>query len=159
MITMRYMDVNILVTIIIFINLAFNSHAKQRERIGLLTVTYARNHNYSIFTNYTQHYTQMQCYADIVSEINIVWNNESPPQDIAPYNKQQSTIPINYYHTPANSLNHRFQLPNNSQATILYSLDDDIMVDCATLNQTYQRYLSHSDISPRRIISNEVRSF
>ena len=42
---------------------------------------------------------------------------------------------------------------------MFYSLDDDIRVDCLTLNITYGHYLNATGTTLSRIISNEVRNY
>jgi hypothetical protein len=49
-------------------------------------------------------------------------------------------IPVYFYRTTFNSMDHRYRLPKESTAQLLYSLDDDIVVDCATFQNTLQEY-------------------
>jgi hypothetical protein len=49
-------------------------------------------------------------------------------------------VPVYFYLTKDNSLNYRFRTPKEATADIFYSLDDDIFVDCHTLNTTFTHY-------------------
>lgn len=68
-------------------------------------------------------------------------------------------VPVLFYLTKNNSLNHRFRVPKQATADVFYSLDDDIRVDCLTLNITYGHYLNATGTTFSRIISNEVRNY
>lgn len=63
-------------------------------------------------------------------------------------------MPVYFYLTKNNSLNHRFRAPKEASAEVFYSLDDDIMVDCDTLNKTYMHFWSAKQSQPGRFVSN-----
>lgn len=123
-------------------------------------MTYARNGDFSVFKKYLKLYTETPCYADLIEEINIVWNNEKSPESAGVFEREKFwRIPVNFYRTAFNSMDHRYRLPKHSAARVLYSLDDDIIVDCNTFALTFQQYqkVNHLEVGP--IVANEVRAF
>jgi len=67
----------------------------------------------------------------VISEINIVWNNEKSMEELGVLKKQDEwTKPINFYKSPYNSMVWRFKIPKESKASVYFSIDDDIDVSC-----------------------------
>ena len=57
-------------------------------------------------------------------------------------------------------MDHRFRLTKQSQAKLIYSLDDDIIVDCETFKTTLARYNEvNKQPSLGAITTNEVRAY
>jgi hypothetical protein len=57
-------------------------------------------------------------------------------------------------------MDHRYRLPKESTAQLLYSLDDDIIVDCETFKATLAKFNEVNDqLQLGRITTNEVRAF
>ena len=54
--------------------------------------------------------------------------------------KKYWKIPVYFFRTTFNSMDHRYRLPKESTAQLLYSLDDDIIVDCQTFKLTLDKY-------------------
>ena len=68
-------------------------------------------------------------------------------------------LPVYFYKTNNNSMNHRYLLPKEASADYYYSLDDDIEIDCGTLKNTISQYTQNNYYFPGPVIVNEVRSF
>ena len=57
-------------------------------------------------------------------------------------------------------MDHRYRLPKESTAQLLYSLDDDIIVDCDTFKKTLARFNEvNQELQLGRVTTNEVRAF
>ena len=78
---------------------------------------------------YLERYATMDC--PIVTEINIVWNNEQTMEEMGVYaNKDQWKRNIYFYRTPSNSMSWRFKIAPETKSQVFFSIDDDITVDC-----------------------------
>lgn len=123
-------------------------------------MTHSRNGDYSVLEKYFKLYTQTECYRDFISEINIVWNNEDNPEDTPIFKtKPLWKIPVYFFRTTFNSMDHRYHLPAQSTAQLLYSLDDDIIVDCDTFRDTLARYNQAALQHLGPVTTNEVRGY
>lgn len=78
---------------------------------GLTTVTHSRGGDNSQFMTYLQRYAEMKC--PIVTEINIVWNNEQSMEEMGIFaRKQYWKRPVYFYRTPFNSMDWRYKIAN-----------------------------------------------
>lgn len=72
-------------------------------------MTHARAGDNSQFMKYLDRYATMDC--PIVTEMNIVWNNEQSMDEMGIYaNKDKWKRSVNFYRTPNNSMNWRFKI-------------------------------------------------
>jgi hypothetical protein len=56
-------------------------------------------------------------------------------------------------------MDHRYRLPKESTAQLLYSLDDDIIVDCETFKLTLDRFNEVNKHQLGAVTTNEVRGY
>lgn len=53
-------------------------------------------------------------------------------------NSQNWKRPINFYHTPHNSLDWRYVIPPESKTQVYFSIDDDIIISCQELTKGFK---------------------
>ena len=96
----------------------------------------------------------------IVTEINIVWNNEQSMEQIGIYeNKSQWKRAINFYRTPSNSMNWRFKIAEETKSQVFFSIDDDITVDCEELKKGFEVWRKNAIGSIGPIVSYGPRYY
>lgn len=90
----------------------------------------------------------------------MVWNNEQTPQQMGVLAEQSKWVrPVYFFQTPNNSMNWRYKIPKESQAQVYFSIDDDIIVDCAELGKGFAVWQSLAVGSVAPIVSYGPRLF
>jgi hypothetical protein len=121
-------------------------------------MTHTRGNDSSQFEKYISLYAFMDC--PIVTEINIVWNNERTPENMGILaNSSNWKRPVHFYQTPHNSLDWRWKRNKDSKARVFFSIDDDIIISCEELTKGFRVWQANAigEIGP--IITFEARYF
>lgn len=139
--------------------LGSTNHVRQLTfSFGLITVTHTRQGDNSQFMKYLDKYATMDC--PIVTELNIVWNNEQSMEELGIFvNQAQWKRPVYFYRTPSNSMNWRYKIPKESKSQVFFSIDDDITVDCEELNKGFEVWRSNAIGNIAPIISYGPRYY
>jgi hypothetical protein len=96
----------------------------------------------------------------IVTEINIVWNNEQSMEELGIYaNKEQWKRPVYFYRTPNNSMNWRFKIAPEATSKVFFSIDDDITVGCEELKKGFEVWRTNAIGSLGPLVSYGPRHY
>lgn len=78
-----------------------------------------------------------------VREVRVVWSEkEDPPSDIG-WSHCSLAAPVIIERFGSTSLNNRFSpIPNLSSGSAIFSVDDDVLVDCRSLQEAHRTYLT-----------------
>jgi hypothetical protein len=106
-------------------------------------MTYARGGDNSMFEGHLARYATMDC--PIITEVNIVWNNEKTPEQMEVFkNSQDWKRPVYFHLTPYNSLNWRYKIPKESKERVYFYVDDDNIVECEELTKGFKMWQAHA---------------
>jgi hypothetical protein len=108
------MEKEIWIILVILLFTVSTTNKINNTMLGLLTVTHSRGGNFDIIKRYLNQYTQ-ECYINMISEINLVWNDKTIPLEVLDYSTK-TNIPVYFYFTQNNSMNNRYALSSSSKA-------------------------------------------
>ena len=102
-------------------------------------MTDTRGNNYRNIQTHIDRYATLDC--PIATELNIVWNNEEPPEQAPLFSRQaQWKRPVYFFATPNNSMDWRYKIPAESKAQVYFIIDDDVNIDCPELKRGFKKW-------------------
>lgn len=118
-----------------------------KDKFTIIVPTFKRD---DVMSRFLEFYAiNMPSKCPIVDSIHVLWANiDRKPEDskIIMAAVEKSQIPIHFYTPPDTSLNRRFFVPPNLKTEALLSIDDDLRIDCTTLQKTFMFWKTVYDV-------------